>query len=56
MEFEHTTYNDEFALAALAEGFTVHVAHPEDDDVQMQTAWDIADSRGHLFVIRKAAQ
>ena len=53
MVFEHTTYNDEFALHALAEGFKVYVAHPEDDDDQLFNAWQIEDAKGHLFVIRK---
>ena len=53
MKFEHTTYNSEFALHALAEGFTVYVAHPDGSVDQVFNAWEIADADGHLFVIRK---
>ena len=53
---EHTTYNMMFALIALEEGFTVCVAHPDDDEVQMFTPEDIEDSEGHLFVIREAVK
>lgn len=56
MEFEHITYNATFALVALAEGFTVCVAHPEDDEIQMFTPEEIEDAEGHMFVIRKAIQ
>ena len=53
MKFEHTTYNGEFALQALAEGFKVFIAHPDDEDDQVFNAWEIADANGHLFVVRK---
>ena len=54
MAQELTTYNSALAYRYFCKGYSVYVAHSEDEceDVPMLSASDIEDAEGHLFVIK----
>lgn len=53
--FYHTTYNMDFAIAALSDGWKVHCCHPEGFGCPeldpLTTREDIEDVKGHLFLL-----
>ena len=54
MAQELTTYNSALAYKYFCKGYSVYVAHSEDEceDDLMLSASDIEDAEGHLFVIK----
>lgn len=51
--YGYTTYNVEFALAALKEGFKVSVCNPDDTNDKLWNLEQIEDCKGHMFLIQE---
>lgn len=55
MTQEIVTYNSALAYKYFCKGYSVYVAHSEDEweDDLMRSVSDIEDAEGHLFVVKK---